>query len=73
MVHLMCYVLEPALYTLNALDHLGYLGTNDRLAIQRFAEGLSLSSPSVFRNQKNIMKTEKGDCTDLRHSSTIVR
>ena len=63
MVHLMCYVLEPALYTLDALDHLGHFGTNDSLAIQRFPEGLSLSGPSVLRNQviiKNIMKAEKG-------------
>jgi hypothetical protein len=49
MIHLMRYVLQPILYALNALDHLGHLGTNNSLVVQIFAEGFALSGPPACR------------------------
>src|ERR1700685_3215317 len=45
-VHLIRDVLKPVLHALRILDHLGQLGTNDGLFIQKLAENFALRRPS---------------------------
>jgi hypothetical protein len=57
-VHLVCYVLEPAMRGLDTGDHLGQLCADDGLSVQWFAERLPLLGPPA-RGEKSLVNIEK--------------